>query len=416
MVTGRIGDFAGRRPAIIVSSLMLFLISMSFQLITTRWEMAFARVLYGICYGFSIPLPSAMLSELVPSAQRGKCLVLLNFFVTVGKLFGCLLAYICLQDFDNGDWRTMMAYSAIPSLLTFFGSICLLRESPRFLIAKARYEEGYEVLNAMIAINAKDGNTEPMTQEDCKNLVLWSEAINSQKREASVGELMSNEQKAVTIRLWIIWFFESTQYFGQLVIMPFILGKSKGGFASYIITILGEAPSILVSFFIVDIACLGRKNSLTIFFALGCVFHILSFFVTDLPTFSYLTSAARFCMKECFAMLYPFTAEAYPTLLRSIGFGWASGVGRLGAAFGPYLIFAMKDANLYSPFLLFAFSSAVSAISSQTLPFDTLGRTIDDHQVEGVSDLAQVHPEKTTPAAGKSEQEMTLLDKSPNRV
>lgn len=54
---------------------------------------------------------------------------------------------------------------------------------------------------------------------------------------------------------------------------------------------------------------------------------------------------ARFFMKECYAMLYPYTTELYPTLLRTIGFGWASGVGRLGSFTMPYIIFPLYNIN-----------------------------------------------------------------------
>jgi len=45
-----------------------------------------------------------------------------------------------------------------------------------------------------------------------------------------------------------------------------------------------------------------------------------------------------FSFLECFAMLYPYTSEAYNTLIRTIGFGTASGLGRLGSAFAPYIL------------------------------------------------------------------------------
>jgi hypothetical protein len=43
-----------------------------------------------------------------------------------------------------------------------------------------------------------------------------------------------------------------------LVILPFILGKKKKSFSDYLITVLGEAPSIFISMFVVEVAFLGR--------------------------------------------------------------------------------------------------------------------------------------------------------------
>lgn len=108
------------------------------------------RLLYGFCYGFSIPLPSSLIGEIIPLKWRGKSLVLLNFFVTVGKLFGCLLAYLCLDSFDKGDWRKMMVISSIPSLLVFIGSIFIIKESPRYYLNTKEFTLAFESINAMI--------------------------------------------------------------------------------------------------------------------------------------------------------------------------------------------------------------------------------------------------------------------------
>jgi len=77
-------------------------------------------------------------------------------------------------------------------------------------------------------------------------------------------------------------------------------------------------------------------------------------------------------------MLYPFTAESYPTLMRTIGFGWASGVGRIGSTIIPFIMFSLIEYDVYSSFLLFAVCSLVGVYASITLPFDTMGRSLDE--------------------------------------
>jgi len=159
-------------------------------------------------------------------------------------------------------------------------------------------------------------------------------------------------------------------------VMPFILGTKTESFLGYFLTLMGEAPSIIVSLYIVDVPCLGRKNSLTLMLFLSMIFHSLCFFV-PFNYLSLLASSSRFFMKQSFAMLYPFTAESYPTLLRTIGFGWASGFGRIGAAVIPFMMFALIEVNPFSSFILFGVSSFLGLICSATLPFDTMGRVLD---------------------------------------
>jgi len=66
-------------------------------------------------------------------------------------------------------------------------------------------------------------------------------------------------------------------YYGQLAIMPFILHQASKSFSSYLFTILGEAPTILLSYFLIDVPFMGRKNSLILFYLLGTLFHYGSY-------------------------------------------------------------------------------------------------------------------------------------------
>lgn len=112
--------------------------------------MAFIRFLYGIIFGFSLPLTTSMFSEIIPMTMRGKGLVLINFCITLGKLYGCLIAYLILDSFNAGNWRLLMIISSIPSLFVLLGTIIILKESPRFLICSGRFDEGYDILNFIL--------------------------------------------------------------------------------------------------------------------------------------------------------------------------------------------------------------------------------------------------------------------------
>jgi len=59
----------------------------------------------------------------------------LNFCVSLGKIFGILLAYIFLQSYTEGNWRLMMFFSGLPSVAVLIGTYYCMEESPRYLIA-----------------------------------------------------------------------------------------------------------------------------------------------------------------------------------------------------------------------------------------------------------------------------------------
>jgi len=98
--------------------------------------MTLLRLSYGIIYGLSLPLTTSMMCEITPMSIRGKLLIIINFFVSVGKMFGVIIAFICLKNFNEGNWRLMFFISSLPSIAVFFGSIFIIKESARWLVAK----------------------------------------------------------------------------------------------------------------------------------------------------------------------------------------------------------------------------------------------------------------------------------------
>ena len=97
----------------------------------------------------------------------------------------------------------------------------------------------------------------------------------------------------VTVSLSVCWFAINFIYYGQLTVLPFIFGKENKSFTSYILTILGEAPSFIVSLYVVDKPNFGRKKSLMYFFFLAGVFHTIFSF----KPITIVSSISRFFMK-----------------------------------------------------------------------------------------------------------------------
>jgi hypothetical protein len=52
----------------------------------------------------------------------------------------------------------------------------------------------------------------------------------------------------------------------------------------------------------------------------------------------------------------------------------ANGVGRIGGVIMPFVVSALAENHLYSPFLCFSILALSTCISNCFLPFDTLGK------------------------------------------
>lgn len=117
LVSGKFSDKYGRKPVILYGSLFQFFVCCSFALANTYSYILLVRFLYGFCFGLTIALTTTMFSEIVPLAYRGKGLLVINFCVSLGKIYSFILGAIFLQNFTKGNWKMMMITSSFPSLI-----------------------------------------------------------------------------------------------------------------------------------------------------------------------------------------------------------------------------------------------------------------------------------------------------------
>ena len=118
------------------------MVAFGFWKVKHEYALIFLKFIYGYCYGFSMPLSVSSVTEIMPLAYRGKSIICMNFFTSVGKLVALILAYFCFTDMKSGDWRLLMLYNGIIAILgpIFIGIFFI--ESPRYLIAIGKYDEG----------------------------------------------------------------------------------------------------------------------------------------------------------------------------------------------------------------------------------------------------------------------------------
>jgi hypothetical protein len=145
------------------------------------------------------------MTEIVPLVYRGKAIIGMNAFTSVGKLVALFLAFFCLEDAKSGDWRLLMLLNGIIALL---GPLCIsifFYESPRFLIASAKYDEGFAILNLMGQANKGYLYTN-LSQQEMETLISWRESHFRDEDRASIKSLFTEGMRGVTTRLWLAWF------------------------------------------------------------------------------------------------------------------------------------------------------------------------------------------------------------------
>jgi len=82
--------------------------------------------------GFFAPVGFTLCIENIPIKTRANVVIFANCLIFVGELYACLIAWLCLGNLDDGNWKALTLYSSIPAVLAFILSWFYLDESARF--------------------------------------------------------------------------------------------------------------------------------------------------------------------------------------------------------------------------------------------------------------------------------------------
>ena len=138
-VTGHVSDRYGRRVGFGMTTTLVA----SFGLISAGAPNFAVLVVSRFFVGVGVGGANAALSlyaEYLPTAMRGRGLILFFFFFSVGGVLEAGVAYLLMPD-----WRALLFATAIPSI---FLVICfpVVPESPRFLVVHGRTDEAERCL------------------------------------------------------------------------------------------------------------------------------------------------------------------------------------------------------------------------------------------------------------------------------
>lgn len=145
-ITGLLADKFGRRVIIIAADL-LFVVGALWQAFTNSVSgMVIGRTVVGFAVGGASLVVPMYISELSPSAFRGKLVTLSTLLITLGQMVAYVIGYVLSQQ--PGGWRWMVGLGAAPAGLQFFLMITL-PESPRWLVKAGNPTKARKVLQSV---------------------------------------------------------------------------------------------------------------------------------------------------------------------------------------------------------------------------------------------------------------------------
>lgn len=147
-ISGPVSDRIGRRPVLIISSVLYFVSGLIMLLAPNVYVLLLARLIDGFGIGLAITIVPVYISETAPPEIRGQLNTLPQFTGSSGMFLSyCMVFAMSLMDLPN--WRFMLGILSIISVFYFGLTVLYLPESPRWLVSKGRMIEAKRVLQRL---------------------------------------------------------------------------------------------------------------------------------------------------------------------------------------------------------------------------------------------------------------------------
>ncbi|GFO13863.1 solute carrier family 22 member 13 [Plakobranchus ocellatus] len=305
--------------------------------------------------------------ELVGPSKRRFAGIIIHMFWCVGLFLETGLAY------GIREWSYLQMAIATPSAPMALLYIVLLPESARWLIQRGRTQEAAQIIQQ---VARKNGVT---LTEKAQNL----NDLEVETKEQSIW-LMFTHRTLLTRSLIVFfnWFVASMVYYG----LSLNVGDLSGNI--YLNFFLSAVVELLSYFFLLALLDVtGRKVMQCFSMVLGGAACIAAIFPVLYGSDSIawvtvvLSQTGKFGASAAFIVIYVYTAEIFPTVMRNSAIGLCSICARLGGILAPYIgdldDLLEKDLGIALPLLIFGGLSVAAGLLVLLLP-ETSNKVLPD--------------------------------------
>ncbi|XP_028252960.1 solute carrier family 22 member 16 [Parambassis ranga] len=403
LVFGDIADRVGRVRILMFTSLCQFVLGVSVAFSGNYYFFVVLRFLLATVSSGYLVVVFVYVTEFTGIKVRTWTSMHVHAAFAVGIMVVALTGYLV---------RVWWIYQIILSTCTspFLLFCWKFPETPFYLIAKGRYKETQTLLDSIARFNGLECRLkaeELMEPEKSQNGRALLEQGAEQRppqpeKKLSIMDLFGTWRMAGrTCTVWAIWFIGSLGYY------VFSLGSVNLGGNQYINLFLAgavEIPSYLVGCFAMD--KIGRKKTCAPALLLAGVACMLIIVVPgDIEALAIaLCMIGKFAIAIAFGLIYLYTCELYPTIIRSLAVGSGSMMCRVGSVVAPFCVY-LADVWIYLPQLIVGVLAFIIGVLTMMLP-ETLGKPLTTTLEEAAS-LGR-EPSKKTSALGSKDAEDRL--------
>ncbi|MBN2168188.1 MAG: sugar porter family MFS transporter [Actinobacteria bacterium] len=387
LITGPLSDIFGRRPLIIVSSLVFIAGTIVAAVATDFILVVTGRLIQGIGVGvvtIEVPL---YLAEITPKDIRGRSTTMFQLFLTFGILMGYVVNLAFQGAPSSWNWRAVFLIATLPGAVLFLGSL-FLPESPQWYYLKGRKEEAMKTLYRLRSIEE--------AEEEMAGLEKMKKAGEENRKQSGKQKVWRKYYLfPFLLSMSIIWLVQLTginnvlQYSNQILgiagltgTVPQFLGAVGFGLINFVTTIfavmlvdkMGRRPLIIIG-------SLGIIIS-TVF--MGITSYVFNGVHTGHTTEGYLILVGCFIYLISFAIgpgvcIWLAASELLPLPIRGKGMGvnlfFASLV---PAGYAALFLHIVNSIGLGGAFFLMGGTTLIMLLIAMFLLPETKGRSLEE--------------------------------------
>jgi putative MFS transporter len=332
-----VADRFGRRPAILLATLLGGLCIWPFAYVFNFWGMVVLSVLSTLGVGGIVATHAVYISEMTSPGLRNRALLASQGVTALVAVSINLLGFWLIPR----QWQAFLWISAAIEIVVLLPLLYWkLPESPRWLEARGRHAEAEAVVALYEQrVQAASGLPLPPPDEGMHPVVV-AEA-------GAWKEIFTNPQyRGRTTVLIICWLLGYAGLIYGVGAFTAVYMVDHGATAHFVfLTIAGAYALLFVGLQLNSWVGerLERRDVICCSALLFAAAWIVIYLYPNLVVIAIFYGISRIGTGLYLFNLYNYTAVAYPTRIRSIAFAWTDGLGHLGAWGGVTLLGPLYD-------------------------------------------------------------------------
>jgi MFS family permease len=376
LVFQSIADVIGRRKSIAIASSGYLICMLAFQFASNTYQIWILCVVLQFFCSIGSLSSFLLMNEVIDVESRSLFgAIVQSSFSISGILFIAMFHFL-------DSWRKPFMISALICVITTILYLKFGYESPRYYLNLNKIDSFFNSLKKIATFNGFQKIFEKKVMNNYKivfkelqtsqteNEEFIKKEIEIRSKDKEIIEILENLQKEhirkndchknsnpenhnflsllaypsqrkIFLIMCYMWFCTSGVYYGLTINIKNLPGNT---YITGVVMFIVESFAYFLSGIIINLPCLGRKKSISLFYSIS--FVIYSYVILFKPEQFVLISLSlitRFCVSGVYNIIYTYSTEVYPTVVRSSGLGMNSVFGRVGGMIFPLILEILQE-------------------------------------------------------------------------